>query len=122
MAQRPNIILIITDQQRFDTLAAWGYEHMITPHMDRLVQEGVSFRQAYCPGATCIASRAAVFTAMYADNIGVYSFQPWAHQRLWVQDLADSGYHCVNMGKMHLSPRMRPQAFTSASSSKTQPT
>ena len=50
---RPNIILIMTDQQRADTLGAWGYEHMYTPAMDKLAEEGFSFRSAYCPGATC---------------------------------------------------------------------
>lgn len=105
MTQQPNIILIMTDQQRFDTIAAWGYEHMVTPHSDRLANEGVSFRQAYCPGATCIASRAAMFTGMYAHNTGTYSFHQWANQRTWVQDLADAGYRCVNIGKMHFSPR-----------------
>jgi arylsulfatase len=109
--ERPNIILIMTDQQRFDTLAAWGYDHMITPHMDRIVREGLSFRQAYCPGATCIASRAAIFTAMYGHNTGVYSFQDWANHRTWVEDLADHGYRCVNMGKMHYSPRDVPGGF-----------
>jgi len=105
MPERPNIIIIMTDQQRFDTIAAWGHEHAITPSLDRLAGEGVSFQQAYCPGATCISSRAAMFTGMYPHNTGVYSFQPWAQHRNWVQDLADAGYWCVNMGKMHLSPR-----------------
>ncbi|MEZ4730104.1 MAG: sulfatase-like hydrolase/transferase [Caldilineaceae bacterium] len=100
-----HIILIMTDQQRFDTIAGWGHEYMITPHMDRLAQEGVSFCQAYCPGATCIASRAAIFTGMYAHNTGAYTFQNWANHRTWVQDLADHGYWCVNIGKMHFSPR-----------------
>lgn len=111
LPERPHIILIMTDQQRFDTLAAWGYGQMITPHMDRLVAEGVSFRQAYCPGATCISSRAATFTGMYAHNTGAYTFQDWADHRNWVQDLADSGYWCVNIGKMHFSPRDVPGGF-----------
>ena len=46
-SERPHIVLIMTDQQRFDTIRAWGYEHMVTPHQNRLVRE-----QAYCPGAT----------------------------------------------------------------------
>ncbi|MEM7133831.1 MAG: sulfatase-like hydrolase/transferase [Chloroflexota bacterium] len=103
--KRPNIILIMTDQQRFDTIGGWGYGYMSTPHMDRLVREGISFRQAYCPGATCITSRAAIFTGMYAHNTGVYTFQDWDNHRSWVQDLAEHGYRCVNMGKMHLGPR-----------------
>ena len=105
MAERPNIVLIMTDQQRFDTIGAWGYDHMTTPALDRLVGEGLSFRRAFCPGATCVASRAAIFTGMYPHNTGVYSFDHWADHRNWVQDLNDAGYHCVNMGKMHFSPR-----------------
>ena len=105
MAARPNIILIMTDQQRFDTIGAWGYDYMTTPAQDRLVREGLSFRNAFCPGATCVASRAAIFTGMYGHNTGAYSFDHWADHRNWVEDLNDAGYHCVNMGKMHFAPR-----------------
>jgi arylsulfatase len=109
--QRPNIILIMTDQQRFDTIQAWGDEHMITPNMDRLVAEGVSFRQAYCPGATCVASRAATFTGMYAHNTGAYSFLDWADHETWVHDLSANGYFCANIGKMHFIPTHVNSAF-----------
>ncbi len=102
--ERPHIILIMTDQQRVDTIGGWGYGHMTTPHMDRLAAEGLSFRNAYCPGATCMASRAAIFTGMYPHNTGVYAFDEWAHHRNWVEDLAEAGYWCVNIGKMHLGP------------------
>ena len=44
--KRPNIILIITDQQRYDTIAALGYPHLNTPHTDRLVNEGVALHNA----------------------------------------------------------------------------
>jgi len=101
---KPNIIFILTDQQRYDTIAALGFDHMITPNMDRLVHKGVSFHHAFCPGATCTPSRAAIFTGNYAHNTGVYSFNSWSHHRSWVQDLADNGYHCVNIGKMHVIP------------------
>ena len=108
---RPNIILIMTDQQRVDTIRAWGYDHMITPAQDRIAGEGVSFRRTYCPGATCVASRAAIFTGMYPHNTGVYSFNPWGDHRNWIQDLADSGYWCANIGKMHFVPRDVPGGF-----------
>ena len=108
---RPHIILIMTDQQRFDTVGAWGNDHMITPNMDRLAREGISFRQAYCPGATCVASRAAIFTGMYPHTTGVYSFDHWGNHRNWVQDLADNGYFCANIGKMHFMPRDIPGGF-----------
>jgi len=103
--ERPHIILIMTDQQRSDTIGAWGNDHMITPNMDRLAREGMSFTQAYCPGATCVASRAAIFTGMYPHTTGVYSFDHWGNHRNWVQDLSDNGYFCTNIGKMHFTPR-----------------
>lgn len=103
--KKPHIILIMTDQQRCDTIGAWGCDYMVTPHMDRLAYEGISFRQTYCPGATCIASRAAIFTGMYPHTTGVYSFNNWGTHRNWVQDLNEAGYFCANIGKMHFSPR-----------------
>lgn len=42
---------------------------------------------------------------MYPHNTGVYSFQPWGNHRNWVEDLSQLGYWCVNIGKMHFSPR-----------------
>jgi arylsulfatase A-like enzyme len=108
---QPHIILIMTDQQRADTIGAWGNDHMITPNMDRLAQEGTSFRQAYCPGATCVASRAAIFTGMYPHTTGVYSFDHWGNHRNWVQDLEDGGYFCANIGKMHFMPRDIPGGY-----------
>ena len=102
--KNPNIVLIITDQQRFDTIKALGYDYMITPHMDKLIEKGTAYTKAFCPGATCVSSRAALFTGLYPHNSGVYSFDDWSHQRSWVQDLADHDYHCVNIGKMHVKP------------------
>lgn len=111
MPERPNILFIITDQQRADTIKAWGAEYMQTPNMDLLASRGTSFRQAYCPAATCTPSRAAIFTGMYAHNTGCYSFFDWAHHRTWIQDLNDAGYWCVNQGKMHFQPRDEAGGF-----------
>ena len=62
---RPNIIFIITDQQRFDTIGALGYPHMDTPHLDRLVEEGVTFSQCHITAPSCAPSRASLFTGQY---------------------------------------------------------
>lgn len=103
--RRPNLVFILTDQQRWDTVGAWGFPHMITPSIDSLAQGGMSFTSTYCPGATCVASRAALFTGLYAHNTGAYSFNPWGHQPNWIEDLASCGYHCASIGKMHFMPR-----------------
>ncbi len=109
MSNRPNIIFIITDQQRADTIGAAGYDWMITPTLDNLAKEGVIFNNAYCCAATCISSRCALFTGMYAHNTGTYSFDRWEHHRTWLHDFRDAGYYVVNVGKMH--HRDAPMAF-----------
>ena len=70
--KRPNIVLIITDQQRFDTIAAAGFDHMITPNLDRLVREGVCFSHMYVTSPSCAPSRASLFTGLYPHTNGVF--------------------------------------------------
>ena len=52
-SQRPNILWICTDQQRYDTINALGYAHVDTPVVDGLVEGGVAFRRAYCQSPIC---------------------------------------------------------------------
>lgn len=100
---RPNIVFIITDQQRYDTIAAAGFDHMITPHLDRLVREGVCFSHMYVTSPSCAPSRASLFTGLYPHTNGVFrNDELWTHS--WVSMLAGAGYRCVNVGKMHTSP------------------
>ena len=106
-----NFVIIKTDQQRADTIGAHGRPHMITPNLDRLADEGVSFTQSFACGATCVASRAAFYTGMYAHNTGCYSFDRWSHNRTWVHELREAGYHTAAIGKVHHSPRHDPMAF-----------
>ncbi len=102
---KPNLLFILTDQQRWDTIHSLNAPWMSTPNLDGLRTRGIAFENAYCPGATCVASRAAIFTGMYAHNTGAWSFQDWAHHRNIVHDLADGGYWCASIGKMHFMPR-----------------
>lgn len=100
---QPNIILFITDQQRFDTIGALGFSYMDTPNLDRLVEEGVSLRNCFCAAPSCAPSRASLFTGYYPHTTGVFKNKDvWRHS--WVELLAATGYHCVNIGKMHTFP------------------
>ena len=107
---RPNIVFVVTDQQRFDTIAALGHDHAITPNLDRLVREGTAFTRAYVTAPSCAPSRASLFTGLYPHNTGVLrNDDPWSHS--WVELLADAGYRCVNVGKMHTYPYEVPAGF-----------
>jgi arylsulfatase A-like enzyme len=100
----------MTDQQRFDTIRALGAGHMDTPNLDRLVREGISFDNCFVNAPSCVPSRAALFTGYSPHTSGVLrNGQKWQHT--WVEQLAASGYHCVNVGKMHTIPYDAPAGF-----------
>jgi len=107
---RPHIFLVMTDQQRFDTIRALGAGHMDTPNLDRLVREGVSFRNCFVNAPSCVPSRASLFSGHSPHTSGVLrNGQVWG--RTWVEQLAKAGYHCVNVGKMHTIPYDAPAGF-----------
>jgi arylsulfatase A-like enzyme len=107
---RPHIVFVITDQQRFDTIAELGFAYAETPHLDRLVREGVTFTNCHVTAASCAPSRASLFTGYYPHTTGVLrNADLWRHS--WIEDLNRSGYRCVNIGKMHTYPYHTPLGF-----------
>lgn len=107
---QPNIIFIITDQQRYETINALGYSYMDTPNLDRLVNEGVTFENCHITAPSCAPSRASLFTGYYPHVTGIMrNADTWQHS--WVELLNEAGYHCVNIGKMHTVPWETPLGF-----------
>ena len=103
MSDRPTILFILTDQQRYDTIAGMGFDHMITPNLDRLVRRGTAFENMYITSPSCAPSRASLFSGVYPHTNGVFrNDESWHY--CWVKELAESGYHTVNVGKMHTMP------------------
>ena len=103
MQEQPNIILIITDQQRWDTIGSLGAPWMKTPHLDRLAAEGTAFNHCFTTSPLCVSARASLFSGCYPHMLNVYhNFDTW--EPTWVSTLAQAGYHCVNIGKMHINP------------------
>ncbi len=101
----PNILLICTDQQRFDAVAAYRNPEISTPNLDRLASQGVLFENCYVQNPVCAPSRASLMTGRYVRSHGL-----WAngvglptHERLFTRDLADAGYDCGLVGKFHLN-------------------
>lgn len=110
MNKKPNIVFILSDQQRTDTIAALGHPHMDTPHLDGLVRRGTSLTSVYVNAPSCTPSRAALFTGTYPHTNGVLrNDDPWSFT--WVEFLAEVGYRCVNVGKMHTTPKEAPLGF-----------
>lgn len=110
MTEKPDIIFIITDQQRYDTIRSLGTSHAETPNIDRLVNEGMHFSQCHVTAPSCVPCRASLFTGYYPHTNGVFANgQAWS--RTWVSDLQRSGYHTVNIGKMHTIPYSAEAGF-----------
>ena len=105
-ARPPNLIVILTDDQRHDAFGAGGSPFLETPHIDALAEGGVLFEQAVVPTALCCPSRASFLTGQYPHRTGIYNNWPEPGQletrRLFVEDLQDAGYATAYVGKWHL--------------------
>ena len=104
MTQNPNILLILTDQQRTDTLGFRGQTPCRTPNMDRIAEKGVTFSNTYCGSPVCTPSRACLMTGMYPSDVGSYcNSTVWdGSHPTWGTRLGQAGYDCRATGKFDL--------------------
>ena len=115
MPTRPNILIFMTDHQRADTILP---EHpALTPNLNRFVEQGVTFINAYCPSPHCCPSRATFFTGLYPSRHGVWNNVLndralarglKAGVRCWSEDLTEAGYQLHFSGKWHVSAEESP--------------
>ena len=98
----PNILLLFADDQRTDTIGAWGNPFIDTPHIDSLAERGTSFRRNYCMGsmhgAVCIPSRAMLHTGRDYHGLDVGNFEGC---RTLGEALREVGYQTFATGKWH---------------------
>lgn len=113
----PNILLITTDQQHWNTLGAFNNE-ISTPNLDRLVQEGTTFSRAYCPNPTCTPSRSSIITGMYPSQHGAWSLGTKLPEdvRTLGDELKDGGYQTALIGKAHFQPLTSNDEYSSLES------
>ncbi len=110
ISARPNVLWICTDQQRSDTIGALGNQYVRTPNLDRLVSEGVAFTHAHCQAPICTPSRASFLTGMYPSTVHgcMNGNDHWADAApLVTKLLANAGYDCGLVGKLHLAGAQR---------------
>ena len=112
---RPNIVLVMTDQHRGDCVAFDGHPVLQTPHLDQLARSGFYFRSAYSAHPQCVPGRRTIMTGMSAHGHGVYNnhndemFMPTI-----AGELSRAGYHTHLCGKLHLHPQRKLYGFMSA--------
>ncbi|WP_281890594.1 sulfatase [Paenibacillus sp. YYML68] len=102
MSKKPNILFIMTDQQRHDAI---GYRNpeVLTPHLDRLAAESVVFTNGYTSNPSCIPARAAIFTGRYPSQCGAPTYMTPLpdYEQTFMSILRDNGYHTAVIGKQH---------------------
>ncbi len=110
---RPNVLLITTDEQRYDTLGVTGNPIVRTPHIDALANKGVLFTSAFTQNPVCIPARACIQTGRYTHQHGL-RFQESAHidttpglppwERVFMERMQWAGYYTAAFGKLHMYP------------------
>ncbi|MBD3181785.1 sulfatase-like hydrolase/transferase [Candidatus Poribacteria bacterium] len=110
---KPNILLLFTDQQRFDTIAAAGNDLICTPALDRLCSRGVRFDRCYTPSPVCVSARYSILTGLYPHRSGCADNGHPMDQSLPTLPamLTDVGYQTQAIGKMHFKPVRHPFGF-----------
>lgn len=111
--QRPNIVIIISDDHAYQAISAYGSKLMQTPAIDRIANEGVLFKKAYVTNSICGPSRATIITGKYSHKNG---FKDNEHssfdgaQNTFIKELTKAGYQTAWIGKWHLETE--PQGFS----------
>jgi arylsulfatase A-like enzyme len=98
---QPNVLLIVSDDQRPDTIHALGNTVIQTPSLDRLVREGLAFTRAMVPNPICVPSRAEIMTGCdgFCNHVGVSGWTINPQLMLWADCMRASGYHTWYVGK-----------------------
>lgn len=109
-AGRPNVLLIMTDQQHIDTISARQCRHLKTPGLDSLCRRGTTFARSYCTYPLCSPARSSLWTGRMPSETGVYRNGLPIHKSVpnlgqWFR--RQSGYETIYAGKWHL-----PGSFT----------
>jgi choline-sulfatase len=121
-AERPNIVFLYTDDQAPRAVRAAGDQQFITPHLDRIFQEGAHLTNSFTTTPVCSPSRAGLLTSRYGSELGITD---WINPRrepelgldpqsiTWPQLLARAGYHngLIGMWSLGMNERSRPTRF-----------
>jgi len=101
---RPNVLFILTDDQRWDCLGVAGHPYLKTPHLDRIAAEGAHFTNTFVTTSLCSPSRASFLSGLYAHTHGVSNnFTDYPSEMTsWPMRLQQEGYETAYIGKWHM--------------------
>lgn len=106
----PNILFILTDQQRADTIGTLGNPAIRTPHLNRIAEQGTAFTSAYTPSPECVPARCCLTFGQYPGRTRCYNNgypMPWDSKDTIMTALARANYTTHGIGKCHYTPGKR---------------
>lgn len=113
--ERPNILLITTDQQRFDTIQALGNDVIYTPHLNWLTDEGMTYTRTYAECPVCVPSRTSIMTGLRGYVSGITGncdhSAVMRENKTLPQILTEQSYQTRAVGKMHFQPARANYGF-----------
>ena len=114
MSDRPNVVLIVTDQWRGDCLSIDDHPVVHTPFLDQMALRGAHFRHAYTACPSCIAARAGLYTGLSPRSHGRVGYRdgvPWNYPVTLAGEFTRHGYQTQAVGKMHVYPERSQLGF-----------
>lgn len=107
--KQPNIIMFVADQMRSDSLAHLGNSASITPNLDSMIEEGVSFKNAYCQNPVCVPSRCSFLTGLYPHTTGhrTMHFLQREDEPNILKTMKKNGYDVIWIGRNDVVPANR---------------
>jgi arylsulfatase A-like enzyme len=106
MAERPDVVLIMTDQQRFDQVGYASHGLVDTPNIDSLAAQGVVFANAYSGSTTCVPARTSLLTGLHNHRVPTQVNRFALREGFWTiaRALKHAGYETALIGKGHFAP------------------
>lgn len=104
---RPNIFIFLSDDHGWVDSPQAGNEVIRMPHLQRMMDEGLSFQNAYAAASTCAPSRSSMFTGMYPVRHGAHHNHTQIHDgiKTWPVYFQEAGYRSILLGKTHFGPK-----------------
>lgn len=113
MADRPNILLLMSDQHSKYHIGAYGDLLVRTPHLDQLAQQGMRFNNAYCASPVCVPSRMSFMTCRTPSKNQVWNNNHLLHSGIptWAHAMGLAGYETALIGRMHFNGHDQRHGF-----------
>lgn len=110
---RPNIVMIVVDDMKFDEWSGGGHTYLKTPNIDQLAKEGTQFTRAYHAVPLCSPNRASILTGQYPSRHGIVDNSAREQASfmldLFPRYLQEGGYKTAHIGKWHMGNSAAPR-------------